>query len=347
MNIIRRIGRRLRKRFSKTEFEVLKLSGTERFSGDPLDVLYAGSESQKPFIKSSFFGDEPVEVPLGRCSPGAVGRVAENNDCQLVACVHPVADCRQLPRNGYVLPLWVTAMADTSRSPLESRNRSLRSDLRLIKRTGLSAEETTSPEDFAFFWERMYLPYTESQYLQQAIFETEEEFHRQVDDGDLRLFFIVHEGRRIAGGAVNTASEIPRFRYLGILDSDPEARKLGVLPALYVNVLDWAWRNGYERLNLGGCRPFLNDGVLQFKKKFNTSLRNGTYKKIIYINILKRTPAIFACLAANPLIRLDGDKLVATYFEHEGQEAQLPDSLWQVGGEKFPGLDRVERIDVA
>jgi lipid II:glycine glycyltransferase (peptidoglycan interpeptide bridge formation enzyme) len=192
----------------------------------------------------------------------------------------------------------------------------------------------------------MYVPYTKERYAEQAMVETEEEFSNQVADGSLQLFFVIHEGRRLAGGALSVRGETPRFRYLGILDADPKLRKLGVLPALYVYVLDWAKRHGHERVNLGGCRPFLKDGVLQFKKKFNMSLSNGGYRKILYINPLSMEKAVTACLASNPFIRLDGEHLVVTVFESAGHESTTPDALWQISGELLAGLDRVERLEL-
>ena len=346
MKIFTKSLSRARAFFQQSRLPMTKLSGVERTSGERLDILYAGSASQKPFIKGVYFSESISELDVGEHFSGAVNRVARRNGCQLVTAVQAVTARNLLPSDGYTLPLWITTAADSSESIHESRNSSLARDLKLIRKHGLTCEESVSPNDFWYFWERMYVPYAENRYAEQALLGTKEEFAKQIADGTLQLLFIIHDGRRIAGGALSTLKEIPRFRYLGILDADPELRKLGTLSAVYVHILDWALRRGHKEVNLGGVRPFLKDGVLQFKKKFNMRLQAGGYKRILYINPVSTGRAVTAALVSNPFIRVDRDVFVATYFESSDHESAASDTLWKVSGEMLPGLDRVDRIDL-
>ena len=344
MDIFTRLGSYVRRFLQQSRTPMTQLSGIEKTSGEPLNILYAGPDSQKAFIKSVYFSERVSDFDVGEHFSGAVNRVARRYGCQLVTAVQSVTARNFLPSSGYTLPLWITTVADSFESIHETNNRSLTRDLKLIRKKGLSCVESVSPDDLWYFWERMYVPYAENRYAEQALLETKEEFAEQVADGCLKLFFVVHEGRRVAGGTLSTRREIPRFRYLGILDADPEVRKLGALSAVYVYILDWALRNGHKEVNLGGVRPFLKDGVLQFKKKFNMKLQEGGYKRILYINPVSTGKAVTAGLISNPFVCVDGGVFVATLFEVADHESAASDTLWKVSGEMLSGLDRVERV---
>jgi GNAT superfamily N-acetyltransferase len=346
MNILGRINSYVRKRLAYSNIPMTRISGVEKSSGEPLAVLYAGPVSQMPFVSNIFLSPDVSTSDVGKHSTTSIHKVARSNGCQLVMVVQDAAARSLLPSRGYTLPLWITKFADLSTSPFETTNSSLKKDLRLIRKHELRCEQTTSEDDLEFFWERMYVPYTTNQYGEQALVVPKEEFSAQVEAGTLELFFVIHDGRRIAGGVLDVSGEIPHFRYLGILDADPEARKIGALPALYAFQLDWARNEGYSEANLGGIRPLLKDGVLQFKKKFNVRLLNSAGKRILYVNPVIIDDAVLAGLVSTPLIRIERGKLVATIFESAECEADTPDTLWQYNGELLAGLDRVERIQL-
>jgi len=321
-----------------------KLSGTEKITGDPLSLLYAGTASQLPYVRSFFFSDTPSETDLGSHFSWSVNRVGERNGCDLVTAVQSITARNLLPNTGYCLPLWVESMADTTASPYDTLDHSMKKDLRRTVKNNLTFVEATSRDQFEFFWERMYIPNAHVQFADAAQLETEEKFFEQVDEGNLKLFFTARDGHLLAGGAISTKDDTPRYRYLGVLDGNPDYRKLGAPAAAYIYMLDWAHRNGHSRVNMGGARPFLKDGVIQFKKKYNISLVKKNFARVLYINPLSTAAPVTASLVHNPIIRLEGDGLVVTIFEHPDYDFPVPDSMWQYRKKMIGGLDRVERV---
>jgi hypothetical protein len=325
---------------------MLQLSGVEKTSGEPFNVLYAGTSSQLPYIKTQFFADSPSEKVLGKHLVRSLNSIGRKNTCQLVVAVQSNDARWLLPRKGYVLPLWITAKADTTKSPLDCHNLAVKKDLKRISKYGLICEESTCRNDLQFFWKHMYVPYIRCQYGDTAILEREKSFVRQADDGHLRAFFVARDKRRLAGAVVNICEDPPHFKYLGVLHGDRAIRKFGAAAAAYVFMIDWANRNGYPSLNLGSSRPFLTDSVLRFKKRHNITLMKSSHKRVLYINPLSPDTAVNACLVANPMARVERNQLVATVFRHEDHDVTLSESLWKYRGKLIGGLDRVECIDL-
>ena len=122
---------------------------------------------------------------------------------------------------------------------------------------------------------------------------------------------------------------------------------MNVISALYVFLLDWAHRSRIDRIDLGGCRPFLNDGVLQFKKKFNIRIVNSSRKKILYLNPVQLTPSVVSFLVNNPVVRSQNGELVGTVFTHDDFESGLRDTVWSVDGKPLRGLSDVEHRELS
>ena len=323
-----------------------KLCGVEKNTGKPLRILYAGTASQVAYVRHLFFSDVPSETDLGHHFAWSVNRIGKRQSCDLVIAVQSITAQNFLPGTGYCLPLWIESIADTSESPYESLDHSMKKDLKRTVKESLACVEAVSRDDFEMFWKKMYVPYAHEQFSDAAQLETEENFFKQVDEGSLKLFFAAHDGKLLAGGAVSTKCTTPRFRYLGVLNGNPEYRKTGAPAATYIFMLDWAHRHGHESVNLGGSRPFLRDGVLQYKKKYNISLTRRNVGRVLYINPLSASAAAAACLVYNPIIRTEGDGLVLTIFEHPDFDMPVPDSMWQYRKRVLGGLDRVEHVSL-
>jgi len=309
-------------------------------------MLYAGTASQKSYVKSLFYGDESTETDLGTGYAWSLRKLADQNDCHLVAAVQSKLAQSLLPKAGYVLPLWVSSEADTSVSPFKVRRKSLKADLARIRKNQVTCEYSASPKDLEFFWERMYEPHIAKQHAQLAILGSIDEFRDLLAQGNLLLTFALYNGERVAGGTLVSEGPVPCSRNIGLLDGDDRLKRLGVMTAIYIYELDWAYRHGYKRLNLGATRPFLRDGVLQYKKKFNISLKTNDYKKVIFIDPVRNTDAVVASLVANPMICIDNDHLVATVFEGGDLAKSTSPAPWQHQGKIISGLKSVKRIQL-
>ena len=92
---------------------------------------------------------------------------------------------------------------------------------------------------------------------------------------------------------------------------------------------------------------FLNDGVLQFKKKFNISLVQESRRKILYLNPLSFSRPATNFLKSNPFIRSENGRFIATAFDDSASGHRTDERLWQQQGQTIAGIESVERIDLA
>jgi hypothetical protein len=86
-----------------------------------------------------------------------------------------------------------------------------------------------------------------------------------------------------------------------VKDGDPAHVKAGVLAALYYFSMSHLINKGYQRLHLGATRPFLRDGVLQYKKKWGTRIV-GSSRRWFVLNPLRNIIGVKAFLANNPFV---------------------------------------------
>ena len=70
---------------------------------------------------------------------------------------------------------------------------------------------------------------------------------------------------------------------------------------------------GYKKASLGYSRPFLHDGILQFKKKWSQRLVTADDEGFA-LKVLSRTPAAKAFLCHNPFIFRRRGKFFAAVF---------------------------------
>ena len=87
---------------------------------------------------------------------------------------------------------------------------------------------------------------------------------------DCELLLIKNNKEYIAGLLIRYDSKknIPRLWQLGIKDGNLVYVKAGAMGALYYYALNHLKEKGYKKVNFYLSRAFLNDGVLQYKKKW-------------------------------------------------------------------------------
>ena len=62
------------------------------------------------------------------------------------------------------------------------------------------------------------------------------------------------------------------YNVLGWKEGAPELRRAGLVSALYLNALKRAIRRGMRHFRMGGIPPYLEDGLLIYKSKWNGRL---------------------------------------------------------------------------
>jgi hypothetical protein len=89
--------------------------------------------------------------------------------------------------------------------------------------------------------------------------------------------------------------------------------KAGAVGALYYYLITYLKENGYNQVQFGGTRPFLGDGVLNYKKKW--PLRNSGYThQGFHFRVNSMSPATIKFLTGCPYIYLEKGKLNSAVF---------------------------------
>ena len=55
-----------------------------------------------------------------------------------------------------------------------------------------------------------------NRFADEGLLESREKYQAQVRQQHLTLFFVIHDGQRVAGGVASSELDVTRFRYLGI-----------------------------------------------------------------------------------------------------------------------------------
>jgi hypothetical protein len=127
---------------------------------------------------------------------------------------------------------------------------------------------------------------------------------------------------------------------LGVKDGNPDYVRDGALTALYYFMICFAQEAGYKWINFGGSRAFLNDGVLQHKKKWEMKI-SGKSDVYFRMQITSVSDSVKSFLWNNPFIFKDNGQLNSAVFWADKQplnENSMQDLCKRYS---FPGISKL------
>lgn len=294
--------KRLRENLRKLRLRVWLLEGHEKQSGIALRMLYAGHELNKNYLAYIAFRDGYRESRLGKAWIWSIAGMAKAiTDVALVVTETEEACWRRLgKRNDFYIPCWIDGEIDISRGDRLFRgNENLRDDLRKIRKYKLQYEITRDVDKFGYFYHHMYHPYITKVHGNRAALMSYDVMMSRRDRLDLML--IKREDEYVAGGVIIYESGGARSWSLGVRDGDFRYVKEGAIGALYYYQMAYLSGKGFNKYHVGATRPFLDDGVLQYKKKWGLRLthpRPGGW----WLRYSDEAPGACAFLRENPFI---------------------------------------------
>ncbi|MET0152553.1 MAG: GNAT family N-acetyltransferase [Candidatus Binatia bacterium] len=282
----------------------------------PASALIAGRGTDARYFLERFFSG-PIEVEdRGRVSltrlPAALRRERDRHDLT-IARVDRIGSRFLFDAAYHRLPDWVgTIMSmpnDVERFASTSPRR-LRSDFLRVRRNDLRWLISNAREDFDRFYTKMYLPFLDRRHGALGVVRNVHQLLRAFRAGC--LLWVLHRGEPISAILLTPQGDVLRFVVLGTRDGALEPIALGGLAALYIFAMEYAKERGFRSLDLGGVRPCLSDGALQYKLKWGVRLRP---KPEVYHDFLFYWPRpskeISSFLEANPLVVRRGNELVS------------------------------------
>ena len=320
-----------------TLFNILKpnvwiISGDEISSREKLVIIYAGREKDKNFLVKLAFDEAFEEKYMGKVWLWKIHEIAKGDsyDCSLMIVEVPRFFRSLLgKRNCFYIPSWVTGGIDISvdnPSLFKQRNTSLKSDLSKIRRNKLRFEVTKDLSRLHDFYCNMYRPYVNKAHGDSAVEMSYEYVKSKFTRSDLinDLLLIKQGDEYRAGVLLSSRGDWARLWFLGVKDGNLNYVRDGAIGALFYFSIQYLSENNVTRIDFGASRPFLKDGVLRFKRKWNQ--RISREKRMVFLfKPLSLTGGVKGFFLNNPFIYEERTGLNGAIFVANDQSLSKSD----------------------
>lgn len=298
---------------------VFLLNGQEKKTNENLKVIFAGRQTEKYYIQKIVFNGNCEELSLGSIFFLRLFYLIKFNryNCSLaiIECLFPYRMIFQGIKDFYI-PAWVLGIV---KIPIIVKSKSLKEDLRQIKKKKLEYLISTNLEDIHNFYYNMYVPTVRRSHQKGNIETRYDEIKERVNDGVCELLLVLQEKNPIAGALIRKDQEIPHYWRNGSSDIKYSA---GVMAATYYFSANYLAEKGYRKMNVGATRSFLSDGILKYKNKFNHELIGTAGKRGFVFKCLKSTNSLKNVYMNNPFIyKIDDELRIASFIEGRDSDA--------------------------
>lgn len=331
-------------------FSVYLLKGKEKCGSSSLTTLFFSSlffgEGKLLYLVDLLYSEEPVKESLGKVSIWKV-KSKLSSDISKADLVFIGTDelfSGFLSRQGFtIIPQWILFMRDLSKpSPeidkLSRTNSSLKRDLKRIRKHKYSYEMTHDPAKFKYFYHHMYLRYIPKRFGKLSLLGGFHYMKLTFEKGQLLL---VKQGSDyVAGNIIVTHNGRAFSSCFGIREGNIEYLRQGALAATYYFTILWTKERGYESCDFGHCRPFLDDGVSRYKKKWGMEIeRSKRNWDIFAMKICNFSLGAHDFLTKNPFIFIDQDKLKGLILAEQDHPLSSEEVQSLFKTYHIPGLD--------
>jgi len=340
-----RLLKTIRKKLSRYRITVTRVSGRERESGFPLDFLLIGSgmSMDKFYLLDQLYGDQVDHVEDQRIWHFQIQEVMRKSGAEMVMGYNVPSAFRRYadrPCSKFYIPRWLggEVTIEDALSELEQRP-TLRADNNKLNKNGLTYVMSDNIEDYRWYYDNIYVPYVNALFGRLS---APAEF-RKIEEAmpNLTLMLIKKGGETVAGQILVLEGKQARGWTMGLLNGDRDLVRIGALAALYIFGFQELAKRGIENYNLGGSRPFINDGVLQYKRKWGMVVK-GEKTRGFLICRMRDTRGVRQVLHNNPFIyeATNGKLTGAVFFpEHETDHQTV---CKQIKPNSFLGLQALE-----
>lgn len=330
---------------SQIRLPVYMLQGKEKSGRGSLTTLFWGDERLLHYFSDLLYFEEPAKESLGNVFIWKTKLKPNLNipETDLIFIGIDKFFSRFLSRQGFtIIPQWLLFIFDLSK-PLPkvwklSQNKSLREDLRIIRKHKYSYEMTCDPAKFEYFYHQMHLPYIAGRFGKSMIPSGFRGIRRIFEKGQLLL--VKRGNEYLSGNLIYTHNKRAFAACTGVREGNIEYVKQGALSACYYFSILWAKERGYKWFDFGHCRPFLNDGVFRYKKKWCMEIkRSERHRAVFGMKTCNLQQGALDALANNPFIFIDQDKLKALILAKQEHPLTLGEVQSLFKTYYIPGVD--------
>lgn len=310
--------RRARRILRRLRLELWLVEGREATSGCRLSLVCAGVGA---YVLDLAFGGPYRRRRLGRFWLWSLARAikekGQGRAMVIIGVRDPYVRLVRLPKS-FFIPAWVRGEVDLPLGPSVLNRSSVKSDLRRIQNNRLRYSVTKDPRRFHEFYHRMYVPYISEIHGRSAFIWPYEVMKREFRSCELLV--VRKERQPVSGILITYAKPTPRLWLVGVIDADRKRLGEGAVAALYYYSFRHLETNGHSVVDVGLSRPFLDDGVLRYKRKWGVRIV-GTSVDWLVLKLLASTPGAHGFLASHPFICRDGAGLSGAIFVEPGWQA--------------------------
>jgi len=303
------------------------LEGAERASGEPLKILYAGTEPHKNYFASIAFKEGWKESPKGGLLWWLVRRRALAEKATLaVYQMVPEQSRFYKPKSDFKAPVWIRSDMDVPADAAALRGtKKWREIGRSFDKRGYAWTSSRQVEDFDLFYKEMYVPHARRRHDASVVFHPHEEL-RRIFEATGEVLFLELDGKRVAGAITDYAPPLPHFLYYGVLEGHDNSDVADAL--LHARVLRLI-EQGIRRVSLGHSRPFLKDGALRYKAERGAAPVDAHYVRsgFVHLAILDASAGLRSFFENNPFFGVRPDGRFRPVFFMRGPEEALSEAV--------------------
>lgn len=311
----------IKKIFRNVKPDSWRLTGKEKVTQEELIIFYAGSKYAKNYFCRLIYNGYYTEEYLGKKWIWGILRSISNSKEKfsliIIEIFCPLYGLFR-KRSDFIVPVWISATVDISGpNPGFLKNKGLKNDIRRINKNKLHFQTSNDESEFDNFYFKMYKPYIERVYNDMAVI-SEHSYLKNGFQNKGTLGFIKKDNETIGGCLLLCEGKKGIIWRLGIKDGNMDYIKEGAMQALFYFALGWFGKRGYNKVDFGSCRPFLNDGVFRYKKKWSSAFSYKKWaEKVFLIRPLDNTRSLREFLINNPFVFIKNNKLNAAIFINE------------------------------
>ena len=334
--------------------DVVLLEGRTK-SGTSLSVLRAGISDRQTayFFVGQVFAEICAERILGRRWLWALPALARKHGCAFVifrVARHRVTLARRILGRTVValhLPVFVQATVDVTDRKRLLRSRSLRDDVRRIRDLGFQFTLSRKQRDLETFISEYHDPYVNKVHGFDAIAMDFQRLLASCSNDEIPenwvLLKVILGGEWVAGVLLFNGADRAALMEIGVRNGDRTLVKRKVLQAAYWLSLQYLRGQGHKRVSLMLARPFVMNGVLQYKLKFSPSLAVARPADGFLLICNFASDSTREILLREAFLVFMGDCLGAVWFSLDSAASPVPSSI-PVDRLAIAGIRNVERV---
>ena len=284
----------------------------ESKNGGRLCFLFVGREAFSLYLSDLVFKKPPQVEQEGMVFVWRLKHipngVSSDVDAVLVSCDRFYK--RWLEKAGlFVFPHFVDMVLDTSKDLKElihGLSHSTKDDVRKVNKNVFSFEISSNISKMKTFYVDMYLPTLKNRVGETDVFIPDFVFLKYLQKSGYELMVISHKGIEVCGVLFEQKDDMMMLRYAGVLHGDTDLIKKGAFSAFYYFFMIYAKDQKVNKVDFGGTRPFFDDGLFEYKRKWGMRVElYDLVKEIFGLRIVSEPGSLKQFLINNPFIGMN------------------------------------------